>query len=240
MTNKNAWQQFKESNKNIFDNPTIEKDKIFRQPINVNFTKRELVPGIFVYQNVFPDSLSVINMIENIYEGGWQNGNIFSNEDNADMHVNKKFRDCSVVVIQKPTDATPVARDDLYYLVTESLLACYRDYLAHFSMGEHELTPDEWQVLKYGSGQHFDGHADDGFRFPRTVSITAYLNDDYTGGEIEYKHFNLKYKPEKGDVLLFPANYVYNHKVIPVETGLRYALVNWFRWKTMKVDMLGE
>lgn len=231
---KSAWQLFKESqNNNIILKK--EKEKWDPKPIIVNFTKKELVPGIWVYKNVFENTNKLISDIENLYGSAWQDGQVYGGEERS---TNKSFRDCSVVVLNPESEAINVEQDKLYYFVKESMMQCLQDYVDSFAIGMENLTPDNWQVLKYGHGQHFDGHADDGHRFPRTVSITAYLNDSYTGGELDYKHFNLKWKPEKGDVLIFPSNYVYNHKVHPVGTGLRYALVNWFRWKTMSVDML--
>lgn len=229
---KSAWDLYKEKN-----NVSVKK-QVERPPVTVNFTKKELAPGIYVYQNVFNNPTALIEDIEDVFGSSWQNGTIFSNNENDPSKIDSNFRDCSVVVIGTPNSTSSEKNDDLHHLITESMLVCYRDYLSSFGMSHNDLTSDNWQVLRYGSGQHFDSHADDGFRFPRTVSITAYLNDNYTGGEIEYKNFKIKYKPEAGDIIVFPANYVYNHKVIPVEVGTRYAIVNWFRWKTMKVDML--
>jgi predicted 2-oxoglutarate/Fe(II)-dependent dioxygenase YbiX len=88
-------------------------------------------------------------------------------------------------------------------------------------------------VLRYGVGQKFDQHADDGSLYPRTVSMTAYLNDNYDGGELEYTHFGVSFKPSPGDVIIFPSNYPYQHRVVPVTGGLRYAIVNWFRWSSL-------
>jgi hypothetical protein len=230
---KSAWDIYKEKN-NFISN----KKEIQRPTILVDFTKKELAPGIFVYQNVFNNSTKLIEDIEDVFGTSWQNGAIISENENEISKIDSKSRDCSVSVISPPSSISSEKNDDLYHLITQSMIACYKDYLLLFGINYNELVSDSWQILKYGSGQHFDSHADDGFRFPRTVSITAYLNNNYTGGEIEYKNFKIKYKPEPGDVILFPSNYIYNHKVIPVETGMRYAIVNWFRWKTMKVDML--
>jgi predicted 2-oxoglutarate/Fe(II)-dependent dioxygenase YbiX len=230
---KTAWQLYKEQNSTA----PVKKEVVFN-PEPINFTKVELAPGVWIYKNVFPSPDDLVAKINAEFESSWQDGQVFSNGDEKKEEINKKFRDCSVVVINKPNEDSSEQRDLLYKLVDHSMRVCLEDYTAMFGMSMNELTGDEWQVLKYGHGQHFDGHADDGFRFPRTVSITAYLNDEYEGGELDYKHFNLFFKPEKGDVLVFPSNYVYNHRVVEVKTGVRYALVNWFRWKTMKVDML--
>ena len=85
-----------------------------------------------------------------------------------------------------------------------------------------------WQILKYGVGQHFVNHVDDSKGYPRTVSMSFYLNDNYEGGEIEFPRFGIQVKPEANQLIMFPSNYVYNHVVNPVTKGTRYAIVGWF------------
>jgi predicted 2-oxoglutarate/Fe(II)-dependent dioxygenase YbiX len=53
------------------------------------------------------------------------------------------------------------------------------------------------------------------------------LNDDYEGGEINFPRFNLKIKPEKNSLILFPSNYVYNHSAEPVKNGTKYAIATF-------------
>ena len=213
----------------------MEKEKWEPELIAVNFTIKELAPGILVYKNVFKNPDKLVSDIENLYESSWKNAKIASGKEDE---TNTSIRDTSIFVLQGESDLTSIEQDKLFYSIKEPMMQCLEDYASFFSIGIENLTSDAWHVLKYDHDQHFDSHADDSPRFPRTVSITAYLNDSYTGGELEYKHFNLKWKPEKGDVLIFPSNYVYNHKVHPVDTGLRYAVVNWFRWNTMDKDMM--
>lgn len=240
---KTKWEEYKEKHQIVL--PTIE-EKIETTsnnflPIikpNLSFTKKELAPGIWVYQNIFDNSLEIIDNINKHYSAEFTEAMIANGKVNGG--VNKQSRDCSVVVINKTFKRESSEKDLIYDTIVESMMTCMRDYTEFYNINLDDLICDSWQILRYGKSQHFDSHADDGIRYPRTVSITAYLNDDYTGGEIYYKHFNLNYKPTRGDILVFPSNYVNNHKVIPVEEGMRYAVVNWFRWKTMKVDMLAE
>jgi predicted 2-oxoglutarate/Fe(II)-dependent dioxygenase YbiX len=235
---KSPWQIFKESGG--VNSPERQKALVstnfVHEDININFTKEEIVPGVWIYKNVFKNVDKLVDDINENFGTSWVDGQVYSGDENTE--INKKARDCSVLVLSEQIENITQGQSSVYHLVKTSMTACMEDYLSMFAINLPELLPDSWQVLKYGHGQHFEGHADDGFRFPRTVSITAYLNDSYTGGELEYKHFGLKFKPDRGDVLIFPSNYVYNHQVLPVDTGLRYALVNWFRWNTMKVDML--
>ena len=62
----------------------------------------------------------------------------------------------------------------------------------------------------------------------RVLSVLLYLNDDYDGGELEFRQSKIKFKPEPGSVLFFPSNFLYVHEVHPVTKGPRYALPNWY------------
>jgi len=59
-----------------------------------------------------------------------------------------------------------------------------------------------------------------------TLSILHSLNDDYVGGDFlmwddEKINFN------KGDIMVFPSNFLYPHRVTPVTKGVRYSAISW-------------
>ena len=89
------------------------------------------------------------------------------------------------------------------------------------------------KFLRYYPGQIMQNHWDkindmfDGERkgIP-TLSIIGLLNDDYEGGELimfEDKKINTK----KGDLLIFPSNFLYPHKITSVIEGVRYSYQSW-------------
>jgi predicted 2-oxoglutarate/Fe(II)-dependent dioxygenase YbiX len=82
--------------------------------------------------------------------------------------------------------------------------------------------------VKYNPGQHFQVHADHGFSYICTVSSVMYLNDDYEGGELWFPNFDLKIKPDYGDIILFPSTYIYAHAALPVISGTKYSAVTMF------------
>ena len=58
------------------------------------------------------------------------------------------------------------------------------------------------------------------------LSIIGILNDDYEGGNlIMFK--DRKIDTKKGDLLLFPSNFLYPHEITPVTKGVRYSYVSW-------------
>jgi hypothetical protein len=82
-------------------------------------------------------------------------------------------------------------------------------------------------LREYNTGSKMSEHSDiysyvkkDGK--PVTPSLTAilYLNDDYTGGEINFVHDNFCVKPKAGSMFVFPSNK--QHEVLEITSGNRY------------------
>jgi predicted 2-oxoglutarate/Fe(II)-dependent dioxygenase YbiX len=63
---------------------------------------------------------------------------------------------------------------------------------------------------------------------PRSISCSLNLNDDYEGGEFTFFDDTLSYNLGKGDVLMFPSNFMYPHAIKPILSGTRYAIITWF------------
>ena len=59
-----------------------------------------------------------------------------------------------------------------------------------------------------------------------TLTVLAGLNDDYEGGEF-IMFDDTEIKMNTGDVIIFPSNFLYPHKVNPVTKGVRYSCVSW-------------
>lgn len=101
------------------------------------------------------------------------------------------------------------------------------DYQKDFSL---RLTNDEgYDFLKYGIGQEYKRHVDQcDSTFGRVLSGLLYINDNYSGGELEFVKFNLKIKPTRGTIILFPSNFAYEHVAHPVTDGQKLVIVTFF------------
>ena len=51
---------------------------------------------------------------------------------------------------------------------------------------------------------------------------------DFTGGHHRFTYLDIDYIPNRGDVLMFPSNYVAAHEVTPVESGNRFTYLGWY------------
>ena len=85
--------------------------------------------------------------------------------------------------------------------------------------------------MVYHEGEYYGWHVDGNGVTPipnqqnivRKISVSVILNDDYTGGELDFKDADPYYTT--GSVIMFPSYYL--HRVKPVKTGTRYSLVAW-------------
>lgn len=57
------------------------------------------------------------------------------------------------------------------------------------------------------------------------LSIVGLLNDNYEGGQFIIRGNEVKLT--RGDILLFPSNFMYPHEVKDVTKGVRYSFVSW-------------
>lgn len=118
--------------------------------------------------------------------------------------------------------------------LTNATMSCYTSFIEpkyHSKVKNIEPT----QFLGYPIGGHYIEHNDsENFEngqwvriAPRDISILFYLNDDYTGGELEFTRLGLTIKPKSGMMIAFPSYKEFAHKVHPVTSGFRYSLVTW-------------
>ena len=81
-------------------------------------------------------------------------------------------------------------------------------------------------------GIHVDSYGDE--RSP-VISVVAYLNDDYQGGELYFPEHDFGVRPKKGMLILVPGSLHYVHGVAPITSGTRYTLSQWCKFKNFKV-----
>lgn len=74
-------------------------------------------------------------------------------------------------------------------------------------------------------GDHWDNNPAYGHGiYDLLYGMIIYLNDDFTGGELEYTKLGLKIKPKRNMFVIHPGTEKYSHKVNTIESGTRYTL----------------
>lgn len=84
-----------------------------------------------------------------------------------------------------------------------------------------------YSLLRYKKNQYIGQHIDASGRSPRELSCSLTLNDDYKGGEFCFFNREIKYNLKKGDIIIFPSNFMYPHEVLPILSGERYSIITW-------------
>lgn len=102
-----------------------------------------------------------------------------------------------------------------------------------------DFEESQFQFTEYHPGGHFDWHKDSHGKkitdYDRYCSLVIQLNDGYVDGDLQVKVENdetLTVDRGVGNLILFLSNMT--HRVTPVESGIRYTLVNWVRLKQKK------
>lgn len=193
--------------------------------------QKKLAPGIYVYNS---DQFSnCIDAIKNNIEPFLTDGALVSkNVENKpqDSYVDTSIRKVKVFSV---ASILSCHQDDPINVFSRNLEKIGAEHLNSYrkihAMGNLSKN-HEWQVMKYDKGSFFKNHIDDSAAYSRTVSVVVYFNDDYDGGEIEFPGFDVSYKPQSGDILIFPSSFIYNHNVKEITRGIRYAAVNWFSY----------
>lgn len=188
--------------------------------------KKILAPGIILYKTDPNLCDKIKDSIEDAVGSKWQKAGVVNTETYESDY--SQSRRCFDYPLFDNASEEPIK--NLYEMIDGWINPCLQDFTSFYSI--EKVVPGPYIILKYEQSDKFDWHVDDGGKYPRTVSVSAYLNDDYEGGELEFNHFGISHKPEKGDIVFFNSSFTYMHRVNPVTNGLRYAVVNWYRYST--------
>ena len=191
--------------------------------------KEELFPGVWVYRNAIPQDLNIIERLNEIglsaeKEGdtrfAWTFGFVGYSEKMPDY---RNCEDIKVAEIENPRNETEKLVNALWKDLRHHQGIAVDDYCKKYS-----LFMNYWEVMnciRYGEGQHFQEHADHGFSYSATVSLVAYANDDYEGGNLVFPKLGLDIKPKAGDLYIFPSTYLFSHRAMPVKSGMKFSIV---------------
>lgn len=192
--------------------------------------KEDFGNGIICYRNVIKSEIDVIGRLEaNLKPEGDTTGYSWLPAYVGYKQLMPSYRDCNDFKFKKTDlqhDHSPVSLNlqALWQDVYDAQFPAVEDYRKQFNIMDLKYW-EAFNFIKYGPGQHFQEHHDHGFSYNCTVSLVAYPNDDYEGGELYFRLQNLKIKPKAGDLYIFPSNYMYPHVAMPVSSGTKYSIV---------------
>jgi hypothetical protein len=191
---------------------------------------REVVPqsGIWVYENVIQENMDVINRLEEVL---LDPSNRYTYQEALVGYGVKmpEYRDCFDFKYKKTDiehDKSEAGQklvklwEDTHYRQLQAV----KHYTKNYNIGELRYW-EATNYVKYGPGQHFQEHHDHGYSYNCVVSLVAFPNDDYEGGELAFSIQGVTVKPKAGDLYVFPSNFMYPHRAMPVTSGTKYSMV---------------
>jgi hypothetical protein len=176
---------------------------------------QEVAPCVFVYDDAYDKCEELIHRaLRN--RGSWSQALVGDNQLKTDS------RNCDVMTLDSQLTGHV---DDIV------LAKMFFDHADHYGKQTHSAISDmePLQLLHYKVSDHFyTPHADDGAERPRLFSSVLYLNDVEEGGETRFTRFDVSVSPKQGRLLMFPANFAYEHEALPPVSGEKFAVVTWF------------
>jgi hypothetical protein len=196
--------------------------------IHGDITAINLDYGIHLYKNAIKkdECMNIINTLENeialeIPGIQWSGAEVNGKE------LVGEVRNCVDLKYKRENlgKSTPFSQNlfNIHESVDISLDKCLQHYQSLWHLKMH--YKEAFNFVKYLPGKYFKIHGDHGPYYACTISAVVYLNDDYEGGEIQFTRQGLTIKPEAGDIVMFPSNFVYEHASLEVFSGTKYSVV---------------
>jgi len=222
-----SYAYFNNKNKSIFtkelthlNEPTVETNKSGFSHVNHDSNLKDF---IFTFDDILSPELCDLIIEEYTNDSKLEFAKI------AKGTINPSTRNCYTMnisfedVIQKNPDVRRKI-DDLVFKASSVVL---KDFISKYPY----LTVEKdtgYNFLKYELGGFYTEHIDSFTDYPRSISCSFILNDDYEGGEFAFFDGQLKYKLRKGSAIAFPSAYMFPHEIMPVTKGTRYSIITWF------------
>jgi len=117
--------------------------------------------------------------------------------------------------------------DRIWHMISEYMKYINLPYFTGWS-GYSDIRWNRYKETRK-MAEHCD-HIHSLFEGPRkgvpVLSCLGSLNDDYVGGELVFfGDTTIEFK--QGDLLIFPSNFLYPHRVEPVISGVRWSYISW-------------
>jgi hypothetical protein len=190
----------------------------------------EVVPGsgIWVYRDVLPKDMNIIDRLESVL---LDEDNQYTYQEAMVGYAMRmpEYRDCVDFKYKKSDIIQDTSRAGLtlHQLADETVfrqMQAVKDYTRRYNIGELRYW-EATNYIRYGEGQHFQEHHDHGYSYNCVVSLVSFPNDDYEGGELYFRLQNATIKAKAGETYIFPSNFMYPHRAMPVKSGVKYSMV---------------
>lgn len=159
----------------------------------------------------------------NLNEDLHQQGQVYGGHESG-----KDFSNNTVLDKKKTTQAYPDKDDPISDLMTKIIYNVYNEYskLHPTPIGQPMCVRDYSLRIYHKGDGYFKKHVDQtaGGNVHRIFGFIAYLNDVEEGGGTNFGQLEVYIKAEKGKVVMFPCNYLFEHEgTVPI-SGDKYVM----------------
>jgi hypothetical protein len=195
--------------------------------LNAGLVAEELYPGIFVVDNFLTSGelVEIKNYIDGLSQEDWSK----SYTESLFTFIEEQYGVKTMEEAQKLGHAIQV---DEYWIDKNATLdhqevsmTINSRLLQLFSQFPDLELQGVGSIQRQYEGIELSYHVDSESNPNVAFACVLYVNDDFVDGELHFPKIDLKYKPKKGALIVFPSSDEYFHGVIPVGAGpTRYAL----------------
>ena len=114
-----------------------------------------------------------------------------------------------------------------FWKVYERYVSEYGDVMGGYG---HQINALRVQETQIGGGYHI-WHYESQHRYAdRFATFMVYFNDVQEGGETEFLRQHLRFKPQAGNLIIWPAGYTHMHRGNPPISNKKIAMTGWTEW----------
>ncbi len=161
-------------------------------------------------------------------------------DNNANIYGEVKY--LRKLLLSEETDE--ITREEsrkLIQTLIDAMSSCAKTYAEIYDIDKESLNfalnalnddGTKYGVNKYKENMHMGPHVDwNEMNSDITYTIVVYLNDNYEEGELQFMdpEIDIKIKPVKGSIVMFPSNQPYLHQSCNIPKGRKMLITH--HWK---------
>jgi hypothetical protein len=183
-------------------------------------SKEELAPGIVVYKDVIPGHQQLIPYVEHTVGSGMANWDTikFLGKENQGMTFPfwSEYKD--------PNDFSISFEERMSLVFSGYIGVVEQDYLKTNNLPHKNHSKFVLQKTEKGVSFLLDPKKIKDFS---SVIVFYFLNNDYSGGSIEFLDIGITYYPKENEVLFIPSVEDYAYGISEILSGTKYSVSTW-------------
>ena len=163
-------------------------------------------------------------------------------ENNKEYHdlgstsggIDDKVKKCTEIFLSTDELKKPFFRN-LFYALGDTKIKFVNKYNFLNNIRPWRIS-EVFKIQKYLPEEaYFELHCEtngypDGITERRIIAWMLYLNDVEEGGETYFPQQDIKFKPQAGNMMFWPAYWTHPHKGIPAPKETKYIITGWFSY----------